>query len=46
MADASAGVTQLDVNPVIVRARGDGCVAVDAVVYREASSPQREKERT
>jgi len=24
MADASAGVTQLDVNPVIVRARGDG----------------------
>jgi len=46
MADASTGVTQLDVNPVIVRARGHGCAAVDAVVYREAPSPQREKERT
>ena len=46
MADASAGVTQLDVNPVIVRARGQGCAAVDAVVYREAPSPHREKERT
>ena len=46
MADASTGVTQLDVNPVIVRARGHGCAAVDAVVYREAPPPQREKERT
>jgi len=46
MADASTGVTQLDVNPVIVRARSHGCAAVDAVVYREAPSPQREKERT
>ena len=45
MADVSTGVTQLDVNPVIVRARGEGCAAVDAVVYREAPSPHREKER-
>ena len=33
----AAGITQLDINPVIVRARGEGCVAVDAVIYREAS---------
>ena len=35
MTDASAGITQLDINPVIVQARGAGCVAVDAVIYRE-----------
>jgi len=46
MVDPSAGVTQLDVTPVIVRARGQGCAAVDAVVYRDAPSPHREKERT
>jgi acetate---CoA ligase (ADP-forming) len=34
----AAGISQLDINPVIVRARGEGCVAVDAVVYREAIS--------
>ena len=33
----AAGITQLDINPVIVRARGEGCVAVDAVIYREVS---------
>lgn len=35
MTDDSAGITQLDINPVIVQARGQGCVAVDAVIYRE-----------
>ena len=38
MTDAQAGITQLDINPVIVRARGQGCVAVDAVIYREETS--------
>ena len=37
MCSDAAGITQLDINPVIVRARGEGCVAVDAVVYREAN---------
>ena len=35
MSDDAAGITQLDINPVIVAARGEGCVAVDAVVFRE-----------
>jgi hypothetical protein len=35
MYDDAAGITQLDINPVIVGAKGQGCVAVDAVVYRE-----------
>ena len=35
MADDTAGITQLDINPVIVGARGQGCVAVDAVIYKE-----------
>ena len=30
-------ITQLDINPVIVRARGQGCAAVDAVVIKEVS---------
>ncbi|MEP7056999.1 MAG: acetate--CoA ligase family protein, partial [Caldimonas sp.] len=38
MRDASAGITQLDINPLIVGARGEGCVAVDAVIYREAAA--------
>ncbi len=33
--DAQAGITNLDINPLIVGARGEGCVAVDAVVYRQ-----------
>ena len=33
MLDASAGVTNLDLNPVIVGSSGEGCRAVDAVVY-------------
>lgn len=39
MADRSAGITQLDINPVIVRAAGLGCVAVDAVVYGPVPGP-------
>jgi acetate---CoA ligase (ADP-forming) len=34
MSDPQAGISQLDVNPVMVRARGQGCVALDAVVYQ------------
>ena len=33
--DADGGITQLDINPLIVGARGAGCVAVDAVIYQE-----------
>ena len=35
MSDADANITQLDINPLIVGARGAGCVAVDAVIYKE-----------
>ena len=34
MSDPEAGVSQLDINPVMVRARGQGCVALDAGVYQ------------
>ena len=34
MSDPAAGISQLDINPVMVRARGKGCVALDAVVYQ------------
>jgi acyl-CoA synthetase (NDP forming) len=34
IADPAAGIASLDVNPVIVGARGEGCVAVDALVLR------------
>ncbi len=37
MSDDAAGITQLDINPVIVGARGEGCVAVDAVIFREVA---------
>ena len=37
MCDDAAGITQIDINPVIVGAQGKGCVAVDAVVYRESN---------
>jgi succinyl-CoA synthetase beta subunit len=42
MNDAALGITQLDINPLIVGARGEGCVAVDAVIYRETATPQKE----
>jgi acetate---CoA ligase (ADP-forming) len=31
--DASSGLVNLDVNPVLVGSEGEGCVAVDAVVF-------------
>ena len=46
MLDDAAGITQLDINPVIVGARGEGCVAVDAVVYREITPVRSPKEST
>ncbi|HEX4986627.1 MAG TPA: acetate--CoA ligase family protein [Burkholderiales bacterium] len=33
MTDAGSGVTNLDLNPVLVGAAGEGCLALDAVVY-------------
>ena len=41
MTDDGGGITQLDINPLIVGARGEGCVAVDAVVYRETAAAPR-----
>lgn len=38
MCEASSTVTSLDLNPVLVGAAGDGCVALDAVVFVEASA--------
>jgi acetate---CoA ligase (ADP-forming) len=37
MSDPEAGISQLDINPVMVRARGEGCVALDAVIYQRKS---------
>jgi acyl-CoA synthetase (NDP forming) len=34
IADSEAGVQSLDLNPVIVRAAGQGCAAADAVIFR------------
>jgi acyl-CoA synthetase (NDP forming) len=34
VSDPAAGIGQLDINPVMVRARGQGCVALDAVIYQ------------
>lgn len=34
VSDPAAGIAQLDINPVMVRARGQGCVALDAVIYQ------------
>jgi acyl-CoA synthetase (NDP forming) len=38
IADPQAGIASLDVNPVIVGARGAGCLAVDALVLRAVPS--------
>ncbi len=35
LADASAGVTNVDINPLSLGAHGEGCRALDAVVYLE-----------
>jgi acyl-CoA synthetase (NDP forming) len=37
LADVDAGVRNLDLNPLLVGARGEGCLALDAVVYVEKS---------
>jgi hypothetical protein len=34
MADESAGVVSIDLNPVLLDDAGKGCVVVDAVVFR------------
>jgi acetate---CoA ligase (ADP-forming) len=34
LADPGAGVTNLDLNPLLAGARGEGCVALDAVIYK------------
>jgi hypothetical protein len=33
MMDVVAGVTNLDLNPVLIGSAGEGCRALDAVVY-------------
>jgi hypothetical protein len=33
MMNPQSGVVNLDLNPVLVGAKGEGCVALDAVVY-------------
>ncbi len=38
LADREAGVDNLDLNPLLVGARGEGCLALDAVVYVEKST--------
>lgn len=35
LADAASGVSNVDINPLMVGALGEGCIALDAVVYRE-----------
>ncbi len=37
VADRHAGVSAVDANPLIVGARGKGCVAVDAVAWRDVA---------
>jgi hypothetical protein len=34
MRDPEAGVMSIDLNPVMLNSAGDGCVVVDAVVFR------------
>jgi acyl-CoA synthetase (NDP forming) len=38
MGDGRAAIESLDVNPVIVGPRGSGCVAVDAVIFRDPAA--------
>jgi acyl-CoA synthetase (NDP forming) len=38
MCDPNSGPVNLDLNPVIVGSKGEGCWAVDAVVYVEAKT--------
>jgi hypothetical protein len=41
VADPASGIASLDVNPVIVGARGEGCTAVDALVLRGSETAGR-----
>jgi hypothetical protein len=34
MADEKLGISQLDINPIMVGGPGQGCVALDAVIYQ------------
>ncbi|HEY5930641.1 MAG TPA: acetate--CoA ligase family protein [Burkholderiales bacterium] len=38
MMDSSSGVVNLDLNPVLLGAKGEGCVALDAVVYKTVTT--------
>jgi hypothetical protein len=35
MVDENLGISQLDINPVMVGSLGQGCVLLDAVIYRK-----------
>jgi hypothetical protein len=37
MTDEKLGINQLDINPVMVGRLGQGCVSLDAVIYRKES---------
>ena len=37
LADSAAGVANVDINPFSLGARGEACVALDAVIYLEKS---------
>ena len=34
MRDEAAGIISIDLNPVMLNSAGEGCVVVDAVVFR------------
>jgi acetate---CoA ligase (ADP-forming) len=40
MTDSKSGVVNLDLNPVLVGAAGEGCVALDGVVYKAVKSDE------
>jgi acyl-CoA synthetase (NDP forming) len=38
MTDEKLGISQLDINPVMVGSLGQGCVSLDAVIYRKENT--------
>jgi len=38
MVDEKLGISQLDINPVMVGSLGQGCVSLDAVIYRKENT--------
>jgi len=38
MVDENLGISQLDINPVMVGSLGQGCVSLDAVIYRKENT--------